>query len=94
MKHAKENSPRYMAAINSKVTARHEAACVAEEKNSRASILGGQTEAVEHVIPGPRFPALRKLVQKRLNHFCRDVSRRQRVDPDAMLAPFRGEAAA
>ncbi|KAG8411273.1 hypothetical protein J3459_016424 [Metarhizium acridum] len=92
LKHGKENSPRHMAAINSKVTARHEAACIADKENSSASILAGQTEAVEHVIPGSRFSALRKLVQKRLNHFCRDVSRR--VDPDAMLTPFRGKAAA
>lgn len=50
-------------------------------------------DAAEHVLASPLGLALGMNIEKVLQHLGLDVSGRERVDADAVLAPFGGEAA-
>ncbi len=80
-----------MAAINPHICRSHEAAGIADEKDCRASVLLRNTELSKHVLRRPVSFPLWVLLEESFNHGSNDVAWTQRVDADAVLAPFHGE---
>ena len=83
-----------MTTIDPQITARHEAARIANAKHRSTPVLLGNTELAEHVLRGPVALALGVLFEQRLDHGGRDVAGRDGVDADAVGAPFGGQVAA
>lgn len=81
-----------MSAVNAEVAARHEAAGIAEEEEGGTAIFLRLAESLEHVLRGPLRLSLWILFKQIEEHLCCAVSRRERVDTNAMHTPFGGQA--
>jgi len=67
----------------------HEAAGITDQKHGGATVLFRSRKTLQHVLRRPlRFP-LWELLEQLLHHGRHDVSWRERVDPNLVLAPFR-----
>lgn len=86
--------PSTMPPINPQIRPRHEAARITQQKNGRAAVFLRVAQALQHVGIGPSGPALGESLKKTSGHGSHDVTRRQSVDADAVLAPFGGQVAA
>lgn len=82
-----------MPAIHAQITPRHKTARVADQEHRGAAILLGRADAAQHVLARPALAALRVQLEQLVDHGRLDVARRHGVDPDAVLAPFRGQVA-
>lgn len=66
----------------------HEAAGITDQKHGGAAVLFRSRKTLQHVLRGPvRFP-LWELLEQLLHHGRHDVSWREGVDPNLVLAPF------
>lgn len=83
-----------MPAIDPKISARHEAARIAEQEDGGAAVVLGGAELAEHVLAGPLDLALREPVEQRPHHVRHDVARGDGVDADPVLAPLGGQVPA
>lgn len=81
-----------MSTVNTKIASRHEAASVAEQEYGSTAIFLGDTESLKHVLLGPLFLSLGVVVEEVQQHLSQDVSRRECVDADAILAPLSSQA--
>jgi hypothetical protein len=82
-----------MATIHSQIAASHKAARVAHQEYRRTSVLLGATQSTEHILLGPIRPALREFLEQVLHHRRHDVARRNSINADFILTPFRGKIA-
>lgn len=82
-----------MPPINPEVRPSHERARITDQENRSAAVLVRVAELAEHVLLGPLGAAFRVLLKELLDHGRHDVARAQRVDADAVLAPFRRQIA-
>jgi hypothetical protein len=87
------NLPRGVATIHAQVTTSHERASVTKQEDRSTTVLLGTRETTKHVLLGPLCLALRELNEQVRNHRRDNVTRRDSVDADVVLAPFSGEVA-
>lgn len=73
---------------------RHETASITDQEGRGASVLLGLAQPAQHVLRRPVRPPLGVLHEERFHHLSHDVARRDRVHPDAVLAPFASQVAA
>lgn len=81
-----------MSAVNTEITPRHEAAGVAEQEYGSTAILLGDTESLKHVLLGPLLLSLGVIVKQVQQHLGQDVTGRECVDADTVLAPLGSQA--
>lgn len=81
-----------MSTVNSEVASRHEAASVTEQEYGSTAIFLGDTETLKHVLLGPLFLSLGVVVEQVQQHLSQDVSGRECVDADVILAPLSSQA--
>ncbi|KAG7833700.1 hypothetical protein KL943_003808 [Ogataea angusta] len=77
-----------VAAVDSKVRARHEPRAVAEEEHGGRLEVFGRAQPVEHGAAHPGLVQLGFHVQQLLGHGSYDITGRDGVDADAILAPL------
>lgn len=82
-----------MPAVYPHIRPGHEAASITDQKHSRATVFFRRAEAAQHVLRRPVCPAVRILLEQLLDHGGDDVTWRDGVDADSVLAPFRREVA-
>lgn len=82
-----------MATIHAEIATSHEAACIAKQENSGATVLLRSGEAAKHVLLRPPFPTLGELDEQLLNHSGDNVARGDGVNSNVVGAPFGGEVA-
>ena len=85
--------PSAMAPIHLQVRTRHEPARIADQKHRAPSIILRHAQLPQHVLLRPLDPPLGKPLEQLLDHRRHNVPRRNRVDPDAKLAPLRRQVA-
>ena len=83
-----------MSTINLQITARHEAARIADAEHSRTPVLLRHAQLAQHVLRRPVAPALRVFLEQGLDHGGCDVAGRNCVYANAVAAPFGSEVAA
>lgn len=82
-----------MATIDAEVSTSHEGRGIRDEEDGSATELGGIRDATEHVLASPLGLTLRVDIEEVLKHLGLNVTGREGVDTDTVLAPFRGEGA-
>ena len=87
------NLPRGVATIHSQVTSSHEAASIAEQEDSGATVLFRSGETGKHVLFGPLVATVGKLDEQFLNHSGDNVARGDGVHADVVGTPFSSEVA-
>ena len=83
-----------MATVNAQVTARHEAASIAEQEERGAAVLLWTRQTAQHVLLRPLVATLREVDEQLLDHGSDYVAWRDSVDANIVLAPFSGQVAA
>lgn len=81
-----------MSTVDTEITSRHEAASIAEQKYGSTAIFLGDAESLKHVLLGPLLLSLRVVVKQVQQHLGQDITRRESVDADAILAPLGSQA--
>lgn len=82
-----------MATIHAQVASSHEAASIAEQEDSSATVLFRSGETTEHILFGPLVATFRELGEQLLNHSGNNVTWGDGVDADVVGAPFSSEVA-
>ena len=85
--------PRRVSTIDPQVRCRHKAARIANEEHCSASILLWHTQLSQHVLRGPIPLSLRILLKQGFYHGSLDISRRNGINSNTVMAPFGGEVA-
>lgn len=80
-----------MSTINSQIRTRHESARFTDQEHGGAPKVFRPAQLAKHVLFRPLLPTLRELLEELFDHGRYDVARRDGVDADAVLAPFRSE---
>ncbi len=80
-----------MPPVDPEISSGHEAAGIAEQENSGTSVLVWVAQPLEHVGVGPSRLPFGERFEETSGHGCDDVSRRDSVDPDAVLTPLGGK---
>lgn len=83
-----------MATVHAQVATSHEAAGVAEQEDGCTTVLLWPGETTKHVLLRPLIAAIREVDEELLNHGSNDVSGRDGVDTNVVLAPLSGEVTA
>ena len=86
--------PGCVTSVNAEITAGHEGAGVADEKDRSATVLLRGRQSTKHVLLGPLVAALGELHEQVLDHGGHDVAGGDGVDADSVLTPFHSEIAA
>lgn len=81
-----------MSTVNTEITSRHEAAGVTEQEHGSTAIFLGNTESLKHVLLGPLLFSLRVIIEQIQQHLSQDVTRRECVNANAILAPLGSQA--
>lgn len=81
-----------MSTIDTEITSRHEAAGIAEQEYGSTAIFLGDTESLKHVLLGPLLFSLGVVVEQVQQHLSQDVTRRECVNTDTILAPLGSQA--
>jgi len=82
-------SPRHMAPIHSQIRRRHEGARIRKQEDCCCSVLLGLAQPPEHILRRPISPPLGIPLEQFFNHGSYNVTRRDCVHPDPILAPLR-----
>ena len=82
-----------MATIHPQIRSCHKAAGITDQKDRCTSILLWHTQLPQHVLLRPFASPFWKLLEQCFDHGCDDVTWRDSVDSDTILAPFGGEVA-
>jgi hypothetical protein len=86
-------SPSTVPTINSQIRPCHEAASIADEKNSCPSVFLWLAQSVQHVLLRPLVLPLGILHEQSFNHRRHDITWGYGVYPDTVHAPFGGQVA-
>ena len=81
--------PRSMATIHSQIRPRHERTRITDQEHRRPSVLLRLRQTAQHVLRRPLFFSLWVLHEQFLHHCRHNVSGRDGVDANVVLAPFR-----
>lgn len=84
-------SPSAMAAIDPQVRARHKTTRIADQKHGSTPVLLRLTQSPQHILFRPLSLPLRKFIEERLDHSRHNVTGRNGIYPDAIVAPFCGK---
>jgi hypothetical protein len=82
-----------VASIDAQVASGHETASIAEKEDSCSAVLLRRGQTSKHVVLGPLVAALGVLDEELLNHSGDDITGRDSVDTDVVLAPLGGKVA-
>lgn len=80
-----------MPPVNSQISSSHEAAGVAKEENCSPTVFLGITQPLQHVRIRPCSLPFRKCLEKTGSHSRDDITWREGVDANSVLAPFCGK---
>lgn len=80
--------PRTVSTINAHITGRHERAGIANQEHGCSTVLFGLAQLAQHVLSRPLALSLWVLDKQSFHHGCDNVSRRNSVDADSVLAPL------
>lgn len=83
--------PGSVAAVDEEGATGHEAASVRQAEESRASEFLGQRQTTEHILGFPSGAGGGVLLEDFIDHGRDDVAGAERVDADAVTAPFHRE---
>ena len=85
------HSPRRMPTINPHISSRHKRASRRHQENRRPSKILRPAQLPQHVLLRPFFSPFRVLLKQLLHHRRHNIPRRNRIDPNTILPPLRGQ---